>query len=86
MWVELRALQENKISPQAFVNGLRQEINEYPLITHIIVPLRIDPAKRQPSATQYINQFTQVGWNIIGLVILGRAVMPQLPAISGAEP
>lgn len=66
VFVQISSLQESRISPQDFINQIKQ--NGY---LNVLVSLWISSSNGQPDGITYIQEFISVGWNIREIVVLG---------------
>lgn len=69
VWVEIRSLQENKISPTKF----RRDHNND---RYILVNLRIDTYGIYPNGLAYLQDFINNNWQIRGISVLGSNPLP----------
>ena len=70
IWIfSFRALQEANISPEEFV----QTINATENGPDVLVALRLRASRDNPDAFDYIERFSQEGWDIAAIVLLGPA-------------
>ncbi len=73
-FVQVRSLQEPKISPDEFVNTIND--NAY---TNVICTLRARTAQGLPDCVGYINAFLNAGFTLSGIVLLGSCQGVVLP-------
>ncbi|MGB2841412.1 MAG: hypothetical protein WBC40_02860, partial [Halobacteriota archaeon] len=65
VFVQIRALQEDGISPEEFIK--EHDCDEY-----ILLCLRIKGGHRNPDGLKYIEKFRSHGWNIKDICVLGK--------------
>jgi len=69
IFAQISALQEANISPEEFV----QTINATENGPDVLVTLRLRASRANPDAFGYIERFEQEGWDVVAIVLLGRA-------------
>lgn len=69
IFVQIRSLQENGISPQRFINDHKND-------RYILLGLRINQAGGCPNGLSYIQDFIRNGWVINGVAVLGTNNLP----------
>ncbi len=69
IFVQVRALQEAKISPKNFIRQRNGSLN-------ILVCLWISKGNGQPDGDTYIKAFLKARWNIKEIVVLGTEKLP----------
>ena len=65
VFVQIRALQEDGISPEEF-------IKEHDSDKYILLGLRVNGGHRNPHGLDYIEKLRSHGWNIKDIYVLGR--------------
>ena len=74
IFVQIRSLQELRITPQNFLTQIANR-------TNVLVPLRVSSGKGQLDGLQYIQTFINNGCTISQIVVLGTNNLPyNLPA------
>ena len=69
IFVQIRSLQENRISPERFIKDHRND-------QYILLSLRINQAGGYPNGLSYIREFNRNGWVIKGIAVLGTNILP----------
>jgi hypothetical protein len=80
-YIQMKALQEDDIKPQDFLNKIANH-NHYSTknghrpVNDILIPLRISGIKGYPDGIDYLKHFASVGWTVRQIVVLGAATSP----------
>ena len=69
IWGAIRAAQEHPLSPTELLAVLNENVSTVP---NVLLPLRYDPAKRQPSAEVYVKALLKDGWIVRYVVSFGE--------------
>lgn len=69
IYVEIRSLQEKKISPSEFIGDHHND-------AYILVSLRIDSLGQHPNGLTYLRDFITQNWRVRGNTILGNSPLP----------
>lgn len=74
IFIQIRSLQESKISIQEFIDYITKQN-----IENVLVALRKDRCNSLPQGMDYLQSFVANSWSIQQIVVLGENQLPNLP-------